>query len=97
MVSERSLILKRVHDVWFPLHEIPEQAKLFDDEKNQEAGQVSTGKDQERTFSSNGQCPISWYEFGLQMYVLSKPIELYTKSVHSTVCNFYIKNMSTEL
>lgn len=27
--------------------------------KNQEAGQVSTGKDQERTFSSNGQCPIS--------------------------------------
>ena len=72
MMSERSLILKEMHNVWFHLYGISEQAKLFDDEKNQEAGQVSTVKDHERTFTSNGQHPISWYKFGLQMYVLSK-------------------------
>ena len=89
MMSERSLILKEMHNVWFHLYKIPQQTKLFDDEKNQEVGQVSTAKDYERTFTSNGQCPLSWYKFGLQMYVLSKLNELCTEFMHFTICNFW--------
>ena len=88
MMSERSLILKEMHNVWFHLYRIPQQTKLFADEKNQEAGQVSTAKDYERTFTSNGQCPLSWYKFGLQ-YVLSKLNELFTEFMHFTICNFW--------